>query len=139
MSTQAKTSLDATDFYDVRGLLSEEEQQIQDATARYVDERVLPHIADAFDEHRFPTEWIKEIADLGLLGCNLEGYDCAGLNNVAYGSCARNSNAGTAACAVSSPCRAAFACGRSTPTEAKSRNSAGFRRWPAARSSVASA
>jgi len=85
MSTQAKTSLDATDFYDVRGLLSEEEQQIQDATARYVDERVLPHIADAFDEHRFPTEWIKEIADLGLLGCNLEGYDCAGLNNVAYG------------------------------------------------------
>ena len=28
---------------------------------------------------------MPEIAELGLLGCNLEGYDCAGLNNVSYG------------------------------------------------------
>jgi glutaryl-CoA dehydrogenase len=46
---------------------------------------VLPVIAQAFDEHRFPAELIPEIAELGLLGCNLEGYGCAGLNNVAYG------------------------------------------------------
>ena len=85
MSTTTKTSPDAVDFYDVRGLLSEEERQIQDATARFVDERVLPVIADAFDEHRFPAELLPEIADLGLLGCNLEGYDCAGLNDVSYG------------------------------------------------------
>jgi len=85
MSTKARTSPDATDFYDVRGLLSEEERQIQDATARFVDERVLPVIAEAFDEHRFPAELVPEIADLGLLGCNLEGYECAGLNHVSYG------------------------------------------------------
>lgn len=85
MSTQVKTSPSAIDFYDVRGLLTEEERQIQDATARFVDERVLPNVAAAFDEHRFPSEWIPEIADLGLLGCNLEGYECAGLNNVSYG------------------------------------------------------
>jgi len=85
MSTTTKTSPDALDFYDIRGLLSEEERQIQDVTARFVDERVLPIIADAFDEHRFPAELIPEIAELGLLGCNLEGYDCAGLNDVSYG------------------------------------------------------
>ncbi|NIM01180.1 MAG: acyl-CoA dehydrogenase [Acidobacteria bacterium] len=85
MSTTTKATPDAVDFYDVRGLLDEEERQIQDATARFVDERVLPIIADAFDEHRFPSELIRELADLGLLGCNLEGYECAGLNNVAYG------------------------------------------------------
>ena len=85
MSTTTKTSPDAVDFYDVRALFSEEERQIQDATARFVDERVLPIIADAFDEHRFPAELIPEVAELGLLGCNLEGYDCAGLNNVSYG------------------------------------------------------
>ena len=85
MGTTTKTSPDAVDFYDIRGLLSEEERQIQDVTARFVDERVLPIIADAFDEHRFPSELIPEVAELGLLGCNLEGYDCAGLNDVSYG------------------------------------------------------
>ena len=85
MSSTTKTSPDRVDFYDVRGLLSEEERQIQDATARFVDERVMPVIADAFDEHRFPAELVAEIAELGLLGCNLEGYDCAGLNDVSYG------------------------------------------------------
>ncbi len=73
------------DFYDVRSELSEDERQVQDSVARFVDQRVLPIIADAFDEHRFPKELIPGVAELGLLGCNLEGYDCAGLNNVAYG------------------------------------------------------
>ena len=85
MSTHVKTAPDTIDFYDVRGMLNDEERQIQDTTARFVDERVLPIIADAFDEHRFPKELISEVADLGLLGCNLEGYDCAGLNEVSYG------------------------------------------------------
>ncbi len=73
------------DFYDVRGLLDDDERQIQDAVARMVDEKVLPVIAEAFDEHRFPSELVPELAQMGLLGCNLEGYDCAGLNNVSYG------------------------------------------------------
>ncbi len=85
MSTTTKAAPDAVDFYDVRGLLNEEERQIQDATARFVDERVLPIIADAFDDHRFPSELVSEVAELGLLGCNIDGYDCAGLNNVSYG------------------------------------------------------
>ncbi len=32
----------ATDYMNVRSLLSEEERQIQDTVARFVDERVLP-------------------------------------------------------------------------------------------------
>jgi len=73
------------DFYDVRSMLSEDERQIQDLVGRFVDEKVLPGIAKAFDEHRFPAELVPEIARMGLLGCNIEGYECAGLNNVAYG------------------------------------------------------
>ena len=75
----------STDFYDVRSLLSDEERQVQDTVARFVDERVLPIIADAFDAHRFPNEIVPGIAELGLLGCNLDGYDCAGLSHVCYG------------------------------------------------------
>ena len=74
-----------TDFYDVRSLLTEEERQVQDTVARFVDEQVVPIIGRAFDEHRFPRELVPRIAEMGLLGCNLEGYDCAGLNNVSYG------------------------------------------------------
>jgi glutaryl-CoA dehydrogenase len=58
------------DFFDVQSLLSEDERQVQDTVARFVDERVLPIIVQAFDEHRFPAELVPEIAALGLLGCN---------------------------------------------------------------------
>jgi glutaryl-CoA dehydrogenase len=75
----------ATDFYAVRELLSEDERQVQDAVSRFVDGNVLPIIGRAFDEHRFPVELIPEIGAMGLLGCNLEGYGCAGMNNVCYG------------------------------------------------------
>jgi glutaryl-CoA dehydrogenase len=75
----------ATDYFGVRALLSDDERQIQDTVARFVDDKVLPVIAQAFDAHRFPTELIPGLAGLGLLGCNLEGYGCAGVNHVSYG------------------------------------------------------
>jgi len=78
-------SLDPADFYDVRALLSQEERLVQETVARFVDDKALPLIPKAFEEHRFPRELVPEIAALGVLGCTLEGYGCAGLNNVAYG------------------------------------------------------
>jgi len=79
------SAINPMDFYDVRSLLSEEEQLVQDSVARFTDERVLPMIAEAFEAHRFPAELVSEIAELGLLGSSIEGYDCAGLNAVSYG------------------------------------------------------
>ncbi|MFN0152440.1 MAG: acyl-CoA dehydrogenase family protein [bacterium] len=79
------TPLSPTDFFDVNSLLTDEERSIRDAVARWVDDRVLPIIGDAFDAHRFPAELVPEIAGMGLFGCNMDGYGCAGLSNVAYG------------------------------------------------------
>ncbi|MCD9096867.1 acyl-CoA dehydrogenase family protein [Luteimonas fraxinea] len=74
------------DLYDVRSLLSDEERAVQDAVARFTDERVLPIIGDCFDQARFPHELVPEMASLGLLGATLpEEYGCAGLNSVSYG------------------------------------------------------
>jgi glutaryl-CoA dehydrogenase len=73
------------DLYDLRGELDQEEQLVQDSVARFVDARVLPIIQDCFEQHRFPGELVKEIADLGLLGASLSGYGCAGMNAVASG------------------------------------------------------
>ena len=74
------------DFYDIDGALSEEERAVRDSIRRFVDERVLPIIGDAYIEGHFPKEIIPELAELGVFGANLpEEYGCAGLNNVAYG------------------------------------------------------
>ncbi|MGH8028956.1 MAG: acyl-CoA dehydrogenase family protein [Arenimonas sp.] len=79
-------ALNPYDLYDIRSLLSEEERMVQDSVARFVDEKVLPIIGDAFDQGRFPKELVPEIAAMGLLGSSLpEKYGCAGLNAVSYG------------------------------------------------------
>ena len=78
-------ALNPLDLYNVRALLSEEEQMVQDSVGRMVDEKVLPIIGRCFEEHRFPREIVPELAELGLLGVYLKGYGCAGLNAVSYG------------------------------------------------------
>lgn len=73
------------DFFDLARHLTAEERSIQESVRRFVDARVLPSIGDHFEHGSFPTELIPEIANLGLLGCNLQGYGCAGLSETAYG------------------------------------------------------
>ncbi len=74
------------DLFDVRSLLNEEERAVQESVARFTDERVLPIIGDAFDQARFPSELVPEIASLGLLGATLPiEYGGGGLGAVSYG------------------------------------------------------
>lgn len=78
-------ALNPLDLFDVRGALSEEERMVQDTVGRMVDEKVVPIIGKAFEEHRFPRELIAELAGLGLLGSSIHGYGCAGLNSISSG------------------------------------------------------
>jgi glutaryl-CoA dehydrogenase len=89
--------LDAMDLYDVKSLLSEEELMVQSSVARFVASDVLPVIRECFERQRFPTELIPKLASLGLLGCTLEGYGCAGLGPVAYGLVAQELERGDSA------------------------------------------
>ncbi len=74
------------DYFDLDGLLSEEERMIRDTVREWVDDALLPVIESAYVERRFPRELIPQMAELGIYGANLpEEYGCAGLNNVAYG------------------------------------------------------
>lgn len=75
----------APDFYDLSSLLTDEERDVQQTVARFVDERVLPIIAGCFEQERFPWELVPEMARLGLFGPTFQDYGCAGLSNVAYG------------------------------------------------------
>jgi len=83
--SKASAALDPLDLFDVRGSLTEEERLVQDSVARLVDAEVLPVIQQAFEEHRFPKQLVPKLAELGLLGSSIHGYDCAGLNAVCYG------------------------------------------------------
>jgi glutaryl-CoA dehydrogenase len=79
------TQLDPMDLYDIRSELSEDEVMVKDTVGRFVDDKVIPLMREAFEKHEFPRHLIGEVADLGLLGSSIDGYDCAGLNSVSYG------------------------------------------------------
>jgi len=80
-----KAQLDPLDLFDVRSELTDEERMVQESVARFVDEKVLPIIRDAFENHYFPKDLVPQIAELGLLGSSIDGYGCAGLNSICYG------------------------------------------------------
>jgi len=77
--------LDPLDLFDVRSELTEDEIMVKDTVGRFVDDRVIPLMREAFEQHTFPGELVGEVAGLGLFGSSIDGYDCAGLNSVSYG------------------------------------------------------
>ena len=67
-------------------LLSPEERLIAESVRKWVDDNVIPIIADHFQNGTFPKKLIPQMGEMGLLGCNLPSeYGCAELSNVQYG------------------------------------------------------
>jgi glutaryl-CoA dehydrogenase len=85
MAQRSPTPLDPLDLFGIAHELSEDERMVRQSVARFVDDRILPIIQECFEQHRFPSELIPEIAALGLLGSSIDGYGCAGLNAISYG------------------------------------------------------
>src|ERR1700723_2537496 len=73
------------DYLLIDSQLNEQELMVRQTARQFVDEQVIPQIRDCFREARFPKELIGEMGRLGFFGANLEGYGCAGMNNVEYG------------------------------------------------------
>ncbi|MDZ4797822.1 MAG: acyl-CoA dehydrogenase family protein [Bryobacteraceae bacterium] len=65
--------------------LNSDQLLVRQTARRFVDERVMPLVREAWRDGRFPSELIREMGDLGFLGATLEGYGCAGLDNISYG------------------------------------------------------
>ena len=73
------------DFIRFDTLLTDQELLVRSTARRFVDDRVLPLMRDAFNQGSFPKQLIPEMGALGFFGANLEGYGCAGMNNIEYG------------------------------------------------------
>lgn len=81
----ASDTLDIEQLIGWDGLLRDDERLVRANVRRFVQERCMPRIVADYEEGRFAQELIPELASLGLLGANLEGYGCAGMGAVAYG------------------------------------------------------
>ncbi len=84
-SEHKKQPLDPLDLLDIRSDLTEEETMVKDSVSRFVDDKVLPIIKESFENHTFANELVSDIAELGLFGSSIDGYECAGLNSICYG------------------------------------------------------
>lgn len=73
------------DYFQLDDLLTEEERMIRDTVRDFVEEKYLPIVTEHYRNGTFPMEVIPQLGELGLLGPTIQGYDCAGLNAIAYG------------------------------------------------------
>ena len=88
-------------------LYTDVELAVQDTARRYCQERLLPRVlgeymrpqgvcssanglfcyvyVDAYRNEEYDRNILSEMGELGFLGANIQGYDCAGVSTVAYG------------------------------------------------------
>jgi len=69
--------------------LTEEERMVRDSARSYAQQSLMPRILEANRHEKFERAVISEMGELGFLGSTIEGYGCAGVNNVSYGLIAR--------------------------------------------------
>ncbi|MES1909696.1 MAG: hypothetical protein MHM6MM_002397 [Cercozoa sp. M6MM] len=86
----ALAPFDWRDPFDIESRLSSEESLIRDAAADYAQSSLLPRVIEATRKEHFHVEIMKEMGEIGLLGCTLpEKYGCANASSVAYGLVAK--------------------------------------------------
>ncbi|MCE9582786.1 MAG: acyl-CoA dehydrogenase family protein, partial [Planctomycetes bacterium] len=73
------------DFYELDELFTEEDRAVRDTVRDWVSKRFIPIIEEHNRAGTFPSHLIPEMAEMGLLGAPIHGYDCAGMNSTAYG------------------------------------------------------
>lgn len=73
------------DYFQLEGLLSEQEKTFRDNVRKFVDEQCMPLIAAHFDRGTFPMELIPKMAEMGLFGIHVDGYGCSRSSHTIYG------------------------------------------------------
>jgi len=76
---------DGFDYILIDGRLSDDEKMVRDSIRSFIEEEALPKFMEHYEKGTFPSELVKPLAELGVFGSTIHGYECAGLNNVAYG------------------------------------------------------
>src|SRR4051812_3703698 len=75
----------ATDYFLVREQFSDEQWDHFLTTRRFVDREVLPAINEYWEAAELPWPLMRRLAELDLLGEDIEGYGCPGMSPLARG------------------------------------------------------
>ena len=73
------------DFLEFDSLLTEDELMVRNTARQFVEDNLIPLIEECNRESRFPRELVAPMGELGFFGPTIQGYGCAGMNNVEYG------------------------------------------------------
>jgi glutaryl-CoA dehydrogenase len=73
------------DFIAFDSLLSKDELLIRANTRAFIEDKLIPIVEQCNRDGRFPRELVRPMGELGFYGATLDGYGCAGMNNVEYG------------------------------------------------------
>jgi len=73
------------DALNLNGLLTDEEQMIQESARNYCTESLLPRVKDAYNKESFDRQIMNEMGEMGFLGCSIPEYGLPGVSSTAYG------------------------------------------------------
>ncbi len=75
----------APDFMNIDSLLTEDEKIVRSSLRQFVQNEIIPTIAEDFEKGHFPKRIIPLLGEMGAFGSTIQGYGCAGLNYTSYG------------------------------------------------------
>jgi len=99
-SPPSAASMHNADLYHIDDLLDAEERAVRDRVRSFMDAEVLPVINGYWERAEFPFELVPKLAQLGICGGSIHGYDCPGLSAVATGLVSQELSRGDASVAT---------------------------------------
>jgi glutaryl-CoA dehydrogenase len=75
----------ATDYFFLREQLTAEQLEMLRRVRVFVDDEVLPVIGDYWERAEMPWSLIQRLGELGVVGEDIHGYGCPGLDPIACG------------------------------------------------------
>ena len=75
----------ATDYFFLREQLTVQQLEVLRRVRLFVDDEVLPVIGDHWERAEMPWPLIRRLGELGVVGEDIHGYGCPGLDPIALG------------------------------------------------------
>ncbi len=75
----------STDYFFLREQLTEDQLEVLRRVRLFVDDEVLPVIGDYWERAEMPWPLIRRLGELGIVGEDIQGYGCPGLDPIALG------------------------------------------------------
>ncbi len=75
----------ATDYFFLREQLTDEQLDVLRRVRLFVDDEVLPVIGGYWERAEMPWPLIRRLGELGIVGEDIHGYGCPGLDPIASG------------------------------------------------------